>query len=147
MTFPARKMNSLTMPQFNSFPTLMVLLTLGVGHVSFAQSEAQDKGVAEVAAFYGIHAEEVLQSATWSAEACLVGKALRVIEEPGKAVPAYQLLPGDADVSLESRILASNFRPVSGQFTWLQTAEGWYVVLPSKERFDVLFERTQISKQ
>jgi hypothetical protein len=135
------------MSKIHSFSTLLVLMTLGLGHVSFAQSDAVDKGVSAVANFYGAEASEVLQSETWAAEACLVGKALRVIEAPGKAVPAYQLLPGSADVSLEARILASDFRPVSGQFTWLQTAEGWYVVLPSKERFDVLFEGTKTSKQ
>lgn len=135
------------MPKNHPLSALLVLMTLGLGHVSFAQSDALDKGVSAVANFYGAEASEVLQSEPWAAEACMVGKALRVIEEPGKAVPAYQLLPGSADVSLEARILASDFRPVSGQFTWLQTAEGWYVVLPSKERFDVLFERTKTSKK
>ena len=140
-------MKPLTMSKIHFLSALLVLTTYGLGHVSFAQSGALEKGVSAVANFYGAEASEVLQSKAWAAEACLVGQALRVIEEPGKAVPSYQLLPGSADVSLEARILASNFRPVSGEFTWLQTAEGWYVVLPSKERFDVLFERSKISKQ
>ena len=140
-------MKPLTMPKIQSLSALLVLMTLGLGGVSYAQSDTPAKGVYAVAAFYGVDAQEVLQSEVWAAEACLVGKALRVIEEPGKAVPTYQLLPGSAGVALEARILASEFRPVSGEFTWLQTAEGWYVVLPSQERFDVLFERTKTSKQ
>jgi hypothetical protein len=140
-------MKPLTMSKIHFFSALLVSMTFGLESMSFAQSEALDKGVSAVANFHGVETSEVLLSEAWAAEACLVGKALRVMEEPGKAVPSYQLLPGGVDVPLESRILASNFRPVTGQFTWLQTAEGWYVVLPSKERFDVLFERTKISKQ
>lgn len=137
----------LTMSKNHSTLAFLVLMTFGLSHMCLAQSELRDTGVSSVALFYGVNEQDVLQNETWAAEAYMVGKGLRVIEKPGKTVPASQYLPGSPEVSLESRILQSKFRPVSGQFTWLQTAEGWYVVLPSKERFDVLFERTNPPKQ
>ena len=117
------------------------------GPVSLAQSNALEHAVKSVAAFYDVSEGDVLDSETWKAEAFLVGSALRVIGEPGKAVPSYQPLPGSPDESIETRVLASNFRPVAGEFTWFQTAEGSFVVLPSKERFDVLYQRSKFFKQ
>ena len=135
------------MSKNHSTLAFLVMMTLGLSHTCLAQSELKDTGVSSVASFYGVEEQDVLQNEMWAAEAYMVGKGLRVIEKPGKTVPASQFLPGSAEASLASRILESEFRPVSGQFTWLQTAEGWYVVLPSKERFDVLFERTKTPKQ
>lgn len=136
------------MAKIHLFPTLIVTLLAWtqVLHVE-GQSATDLKGVDAVAAYHGISSDEVLESEALRMEVCLVGHALRIIQEPGKAVPTYVELPGEESESIESRVLASEFRPVAGEFTWLKTVEGWFVVLPSKERFDVLFERTPFSQQ
>jgi len=92
-------------------------------------------------AFYGQSEAEVLSSDVWSAEAFLVSDAVRILKNPGKPVSKWQELPGGSEASLAQRILASDFRPIPGEFLWLQTIEGWYVVVPSKERFDIALNR------
>jgi len=105
------------------------------------QSGLSVDGIQEVMAFYGQSEAEVLSSDVWSAEAFLVSDAVRVLKNPGKPVAEYQELPGSSEASLAQRILASGFRPLPGEFLWLQTIEGWYVVVPSKERFDIALNR------
>lgn len=129
--------------------TLSTVLFAGAIGVASAQATptALEAGLHSVAEFHGISAQEAVASELFRAEACLVGPAFRVVKTPGKAVPAFQILPGGQDMPLEHRVLQSTFRPAEGEFTWLQTAEGWYVVLPSKERFETLLNRTSFPAQ
>lgn len=124
--------------------TLFIVLFAGAIVVASAQSNtsALEVGLHSVAEFHGISVQEAVASESLRAEACLVGPAFRVVKNPGKAVPSFQILAGGQDTPLEHRVLQSTFRPAEGEFTWLQTAEGWYVVLPSKERFETLLNRS-----
>ncbi|MGB1383628.1 MAG: hypothetical protein ACPH97_02400 [Flavobacteriales bacterium] len=133
----------------NIFQKVTLSTVLFAGAIGFASAQsatsatsALEAGLHSVAEFHGITTQEAVASESLRAEACLVGPALRVVKNPGKAVPAFQILPGGQDMPLEHRVLQSTFRPAEGEFTWLQTAEGWYVVLPSKERFETLLNRT-----
>ena len=111
------------------------------------QSSLSVDGIQEVMAFYGQSEAEVLSSDVWSAEAFLVSDAVRILKNPGKPVLKWQELPGSSEASLAQRILASAFRPLQGEFLWLQTIEGWYVVIPSKERFDIALNRKKTSQK
>ena len=108
---------------------------------AMGQSSLSVDGIQEVMAFYGQSEAEVLSSDVLSAEAFLVSDAVRILKNPGKPVSKWQELPGGSEASLAQRILASDFRPIPGEFLWLQTIEGWYVVVPSKERFDIALNR------
>lgn len=137
-----------TMLKVNFLPAcLSAALAFGTIGLIRAQSPELDRGVTSVAMHHNISVDEVLASDERREEACLLGTAMRVIQEPGKNVPEFQELPGGSDLSVESRLLMSTFRPVAGQFTWLRTVEGWFVVIPSKERFEVLLDRAQFPQQ
>jgi hypothetical protein len=118
-----------------------VMLWLAGLSAAMGQSSLSVDGIQEVMAFYGQSEAEVLSSDVWSAEAFLVSDAVRILKNPGKPVSKWQELPGGSEASLAQRILASDFRPIPGEFLWLQTIEGWYVVVPSKERFDIALNR------
>ena len=118
----------------------VILLLAGLSTM-LGQSNLSVDGIQEVMTFYDKSEAEVLSSDVWSAEAFLVSDAVRILRNPGKPVAEWQELPGSSDVSLAQRILASAFRPLQGEFLWLQTIEGWYVVIPSKERFDIALNR------
>ena len=118
-----------------------VMLWLAGLSAAMGQSSLSVDGIQEVMAFYGQSEAEVLSSDVWSAEAFLVSDAVRILKNPGKPVSKWQELPGGSEASLAQRILASDFRPIPGEFLWLQTIEGWYVVVPSKERFEIALNR------
>lgn len=118
-----------------------VMLWLAGLSALMGQSSLSSDGIQDVMAFYGKSEAEVLSSDFWSAEAFLVSEAVRILKNPGKPVSKWQELPGGSEASLTQRILASDFRPIPGEFLWLQTIEGWYVVVPSKERFDIALNR------
>ena len=124
-----------------------VMLWLAGFSAVMGQSSLSVDGIQEVMAFYGQSEAEVLSSDVWSAEAFLVSDAVRILKNPGKPVPKWQELPGGSEASLAQRILASDFRPIPGEFLWLQTIEGWYVVVPSKERFDIALNRKKNIQQ
>jgi hypothetical protein len=123
---------------------LALVFTTGTLSAVTAQTAAPsvDLGLSAVASFYGVSEQEVRASELMWKEACLVGPAMRVLKNPEKAVPVFHILTGTADTPLEHRVLESAYRPKAGEFTWLQSAEGWYVVLPSLERFEVLLNRS-----
>ena len=118
-----------------------VMLWLAGLSAVMGQSNLSADGIQDVMAFYGKSEAEVLSSDVWSAEAFLVSDAVRILKNPGKPVSKWQELPGGSEASLAQRILASDFRPIPGEFLWLQTIEGWYVVVPSKERFEIALNR------
>lgn len=118
-----------------------VMLWLAGLSAVMGQSNLSADGIQDVMAFYGKSEAEVLSSDVWSAEAFLVSDAVRILKNPGKPVSKWQELPGSSEASLAQRILASDFRPMPGEFLWLQTIEGWFVVVPSKERFEIALNR------
>ena len=124
-----------------------IILWLAGLSTMMGQSSLSVDGIQEVMAFYGQSEAEVLSSDVWSAEAFLVSDAVRILKNPGKPVLNWQELPGSSEASLAQRILASAFRPLQGEFLWLQTIEGWYVVIPSKERFDIALNRKKTSQK
>lgn len=139
------KRNELPMTNFDKMKCFsgVIFWLLGLSTV-MGQSSLSVDGIQEVMAFYGQSEAEVLSSDVWSAEAFLVSDAVRVLKNPGKPVAEWQELPGSSEASLAHRVLASDFRPIPGEFLWLQTIEGWYVVVPSKERFDLALNRKKI---
>ena len=109
--------------------------------VLHSQGNLAGDGVQEVMAFYSKSELEVLSSDALLSEAFLISHALRLVKSSSKPIPEWQLLPGDADTPLAQRILGSRFRPICSEFLWLQTAEGWYIMMPSLERFNHTFNR------
>ena len=112
-----------------------------------AQTSAVQQGMIAVCTFHNVTEEEVLDSPHLQSEVCLVGPAFRVLKRPEKDVPTWQLLEGESTRSLEERVLSSGIRPVPGSFTWLKSIEGWFVVIPSQERFEVLLNRMEIPRR
>ena len=126
---------------------LGLLLMCSVPCLFSAQTNAVQQGMNAVCTFHNATAEEVLDSPHLQSEVCLVGPAFRVLKSPEKEVPAWQPLEGESTWSLEERVLSSGIRPVPGSFTWLKSVEGWFVVIPSQERFEDLLNRMEIPKQ
>jgi len=114
---------------------------MGQQELSFEES------VKVVAEHRGWTAAQVEAETAGFEEAALLHAGMRVLESPAKAIPHTQFLPGNPNVSLALRLLQSEFRPVKGSFTWLETEEGVHVVLPSQERFEVLVERMKLTNQ
>ena len=114
---------------------------MGQQELSFEES------VKVVAEHRGWTAAQVEAETAGFEEAALLHAGMRVLESPAKAIPYTQFLPGNPNVSLALRLLQSEFRPVKGSFTWLETEEGVHVVLPSQERFEVLVERMKLTNQ
>ena len=114
---------------------------MGQQELSFEES------VKVVAEHRGWTAAQVEAETAGFEEAALLHAGMRVLESPAKAIPHTQFLPGNPNVSLALRLLQSEFRPVEGSFTWLETEEGVHVVLPSQERFEVLVERMKLTNQ
>lgn len=142
MPVHARKANLRSMFQRSIFQAASVLLLVcSMPGSLMAQPNAVQQGMKAVCAFHNVSADEVLESPQLRSEVCLVGPAFRVLKKPDKQVPDWQPLAGEATQTLEARVLASGIRPVAGSFTWLKSTEGWYVVIPSQERFEVLSNR------
>lgn len=114
---------------------------MGQQQLSFEES------VKVVAEHRGWTAAQVEAETVGFEEAALLHAGMRVLKSPAKAIPHAQPLPGNPNVSLALRLLQSEFRPVPGSFTWLETEEGVYVVLPSQERFTVLVERMKLTNR
>ena len=143
---PAEKRKKMNQKTYFLSLTLSAMLLLGAS----AQGQQQltfEEGVDVVAQHRGWTPGQVKSEPVGFEEAALLSVGMRVLESPAKAVPATQLLPGNPDTSLALRLIQSEFRPVSGAFTWLKTEEGQYVVLPSQERFTVLVERMKSTNQ
>lgn len=143
---PAEKRKNMNQKTYFLSLTLSAMLLLGAS----AQGQQQltfEEGVDVVAQHRGWTRGQVKSEPVGFEEAALLSVGMRVLESPAKAVPATQLLPGNPDTSLALRLIQSEFRPVSGAFTWLKTEEGLYVVLPSQERFTVLVERMKSTNQ
>ena len=120
-----------------------MLMLLGVSAMG-QQELSFEESVKVVAAHRGWTAAKVVAEPGGFEEAALLHVGMRVLESPAKAIPHTQPLPGNPNVSLALRLLQSEFRPVQGSFTWLESVEGAYVVLPSQERFTVLVERMKL---
>ena len=143
---PAEKRKKMNQKTYFLSLTLSAMLLIGAS----AQGQQQltfEEGVDVVAQHRGWTPGQVMSESVGFEEAALLSVGMRVLETPAKAVPATQLLPGNPDTSLALRLIQSEFRPVSGAFTWLKTEEGLYVVLPSQERFTVLVERMKSTNQ
>ena len=127
--------------------TLSAMLML-LGASATGQKELSfEESVKVVAEHRGWTAAQVEAETVGFEEAALLHAGMRVLESPAKAIPHAQPLPGSPNVSLALRLLQSEFRPVPGSFTWLETEEGVYVVLPSQERFTVLVERMKLTNR
>lgn len=143
---PAEKRKKMNQKTYFLSLTLSAMLLLAAS----AQGQQQltfEEGVDVVAQHRGWTPSQVKSEPVGFEEAALLSVGMRVLESPAKAVPATQLLSGNPDTSLALRLIQSEFRPVSGAFTWLKTEEGLYVVLPSQERFMVLVERMKSTNQ
>ena len=143
---PAEKRKNMNQKTYFLSLTLSAMLLLGASALG-QQQLTFEEGVDVVAQHRGWTRGQVKSEPVGFEEAALLSVGMRVLESPAKAVPATQLLPGNPDTSLALRLIQSEFRPVSGAFTWLKTEEGLYVVLPSQERFTVLVERMKSTNQ
>ncbi len=141
MTYPARKMKPLTMSKMKSF--FACLAVLHIAGACSGQCASLECGIETVAAFHMVSTQQVLESETWMKEAFLVGLATRMTQRQPKGEQHFNLLPGDPDRALEFRLLASSYRPEPGRLTLLYTQDGWFLALPSQERFELLLDNTQ----
>ena len=123
-----------------------ILMLLGISATG-QQEFSFEESVKIVAEHRGWTSAQVEAETVGYEEAALLHAGMRVLESADKAIPHAQPLPGNRNVSLALRLLQSEFRPVPGSFTWLETEEGTYVVLPSQERFAVLVERMKLTNR